>query len=221
MDLVKNKNLENPAIQNTGIAESIQVDDSSHLWIDFSLAHPATDGYYWIKNNKTATPEQAFYDAGQKQFIGENKQIKSQVQCWTEITTQKQKSKQHCSEDCISALSKEVHCQIKVKGQLKYTHFRKDIQKKANEIGIRGWVQYTGSNTILVQAYGKRFQLYSLRDFIEQGNDKTSIYDCQYTEIEKTEKETGFSIRKRKKISKTNRVNWLQNIKKIFTRKFK
>jgi len=193
---------------------SLQLD-----WIAFDIALPYNEGLYWVKLANEEEPIKAFYSHSSQQFIdADTSEILSQVVAWAVYQKEDTQTSKSCSSDCITALSQEVHCEIQVKGHIKHTKFRSQICEKAKEIGLTGWVKYIGSNKLLIRAHGKRFQLYSLRDFIEQGNEKTIIEKCAYYEIETTEKETNFTLRKKKLYRhKTNKVlNLLNNIKQLF-----
>jgi acylphosphatase len=84
-------------------------------------------------------------------------------------------------------------------GKVQGVFFRKRTKKKAEELGIRGWVQNTTQNTVIGEIEGKSKEVERMKNWLtKEGSPKSRIEKAVF-EDEQTIKEYtffGFTIMK-------------------------
>lgn len=68
------------------------------------------------------------------------------------------------------------HYKITVHGIVQGVFYRKNAKKKADELGIKGFVQNQVDGTVYIEAEGSEEQLKQLVDWCHQGPDEAKVH---------------------------------------------
>jgi acylphosphatase len=84
---------------------------------------------------------------------------------------------------------------IEVYGRVHGVGFRWYAQKKAVELGIRGWVKNSWSGTVKIIAQGDNLQIQTYIDYLRIGPPMARVSDITSVRNSTTESFAGFEIR--------------------------
>ncbi len=90
----------------------------------------------------------------------------------------------------------QVCHQYNIQGVVQGVFYRANTQKKANELGLRGWVRNELDGSVSAVACGEEAQLAMFERWLWHGPDaaKVSLVMAETTELEKPEDFTGFEV---------------------------
>jgi acylphosphatase len=90
----------------------------------------------------------------------------------------------------------EVCYSYNIQGIVQGVYYRANTQKKANELGLKGWVRNEPDGSVSAVACGETAQLEVFEKWLWQGPDaaKVTLVLAEPTELEKPEDFTGFKV---------------------------
>ena len=69
-----------------------------------------------------------------------------------------------------------THIKYEIFGKVQGVYFRKHTKKKADELGIKGWVQNTAENTVIGELQGQAIDVQKLKTWLRnEGSPKSQI----------------------------------------------
>ena len=69
-----------------------------------------------------------------------------------------------------------THIKYEIFGKVQGVYFRKHTKKKADELGIKGWVQNTAENTVIGELQGQAGDVRKLKTWLQnEGSPKSRI----------------------------------------------
>ncbi len=85
---------------------------------------------------------------------------------------------------------------ISVKGKVQGVFFRSETNKKANKLGLNGWVKNEPDGTVTIMAAGDESQLKELIKWCAQNPGHSDVSNIEVTDLPGTETvHPGFSIK--------------------------
>ena len=85
------------------------------------------------------------------------------------------------------------HYRIKVLGKVQGVFYRASTKKKAQDLGIHGWVKNQKDGSVLISAEGEEAHLKSLIEWCGQGPAHAQVREVRFEEME-PEGFSGFQI---------------------------
>ena len=86
-----------------------------------------------------------------------------------------------------------IHSKYEIFGKVQGVFFRKCTKKKADSLGISGWVQNTTQNTVIGEIEGKSKEVEKMKNWLTKEGSPKSRIDKAVFEGEQTLKEYTFS----------------------------
>ena len=76
---------------------------------------------------------------------------------------------------------KYTHVKYEIFGKVQGVYFRKYTKKKADSLGIRGWVKNTSQNTVIGEMQGQTSDVEKLKSWLEkEGSPKSRINNAVF-----------------------------------------
>lgn len=83
---------------------------------------------------------------------------------------------------------------IIVTGKVQGVYFRVSTERKAKELGLKGWVRNHVDGSVIIVAQGKEANLKSLLDWVHQGPERADVDQVMWGKAEDEQAFEDFSV---------------------------
>jgi acylphosphatase len=88
-----------------------------------------------------------------------------------------------------------VQYKIEINGRVQGVGFRYFVQKRAEELNIKGWVKNTPRGSVEVMAQGDKTDVDTFTDYLRMGPSMARVKNLSKTQMPELENFTSFEVR--------------------------
>lgn len=89
----------------------------------------------------------------------------------------------------------EKHLSVNIFGRVQGVFFRQSAKKKADELGLNGWIQNQTDGTVYAELEGEEVKLNEFLEWAKEGPDIAKVKDIKFEFSDNMKNFRGFDVR--------------------------